>query len=127
MDVHAIRRENLARLAREFGGTAALAAALDRDASQISRYLTSGCRLGSRFARYVETQLTQPYGWMDVSHPNIPAGTALLASAERLVASAPGDAWLNWATQLLDLVCNAPHPSNSGAWPTPSPAPPAND
>ena len=67
MDISAIRRDNLRRLVREYGGQAKLAERVDTDPAYISQILSPRTRadMGNRFARKVEEQLNLPRGWMD--------------------------------------------------------------
>ena len=71
MDIHDIRRHNLQTiLTVRFGGyRAGLAAAIDRQASYISRCLTqiekNRKRIGEEFARHIENKLDLPAGSLD--------------------------------------------------------------
>lgn len=72
MDIHEIRRTNLLMLlaSRFDGNRSALAAAIDRQASYISRCLTTSeknrKRIGEEFARMIEGKLGIKPGWLDV-------------------------------------------------------------
>ncbi|RCS56793.1 hypothetical protein [Parvibium lacunae] len=71
-----IRRANLRELAREYGGIAQLASRLHKSQAQISQWINGskdsktqrprGMRAES--ARWIETQLLKPRGWLDSSH-----------------------------------------------------------
>jgi len=70
-----IRRENLATLAKEVGGVAALSRLLDREESQISQWingspLPSGKKRGMKIetARWIEATTGKPPGWLDIQH-----------------------------------------------------------
>jgi SOS-response transcriptional repressor LexA len=70
-----IRRENMAALAKEVGGVAALAEKLGRTEAQISQWihgslLPSGKRRGMRSetARFIEQRTGKPLGWLDTDH-----------------------------------------------------------
>lgn len=71
MDIHDIRRQNLQKIltVRFQGYRAGLAAALDRQASYISRCLTTieknRKRIGEDFARHIESKLELPPGSLD--------------------------------------------------------------
>lgn len=72
MDVPQIRRDNLQQLVSQYGGVVALAHRIDRDASQISRYLAtngkSSRRIGSKMAAHIEHTLGLPPGWLSTPH-----------------------------------------------------------
>ncbi|MEQ6290516.1 hypothetical protein ACFPAG_07830 [Vogesella sp. GCM10023246] len=72
MDVHQIRRDNLQQLVSQHGGVVALAQRIDRDASQISRYLAAGGKssrhLGHKMAAHIENTLALPTGWLSTPH-----------------------------------------------------------
>ncbi|WP_152681597.1 hypothetical protein [Chromobacterium subtsugae] len=68
MDPFQIRRNNLHLLAKQRGGVVALANALERDSSQISRYLNAVTKIGNKMARHVETTLLLPHGWLTQLH-----------------------------------------------------------
>lgn len=71
-----IRRENLEKLAAEFGGVAGLARKLDRSESQVSQWIrgaahsVTGRKRGmkSETARWIEATTNCPPGWLDISH-----------------------------------------------------------
>lgn len=70
MSIHDIRRRNLQRLlTRDFQGKkSALATAVDRQPSYISRCLSEDRHMkniGEEFARHVERELALPEGWLD--------------------------------------------------------------
>lgn len=71
MDIHDIRRANLANLitTRFAGNQSALATAIDRQASYVSRCLAESGKnqkpIGEKFARHVESCLGLPHGWLD--------------------------------------------------------------
>ena len=74
-----IRRENMAALAKEVGGVAALAEKLERTEAQISQWihgslLPSGKRRGMRSetARFIEQRTGKPPGWLDTDHSVVP-------------------------------------------------------
>lgn len=73
-----IRRENLATLAEEVGGVAALSRILERDEPQISQWingspLPSGKKRGmkSETARWIEATTGKPPGWLDERHDKV--------------------------------------------------------
>lgn len=74
MDIHDIRRANLAALitTRFSGNQSALATAIDRQASYVSRCLAESGKnqkpIGEKFARHVESCLGLPHGWLDTAH-----------------------------------------------------------
>lgn len=74
MDVHQIRRNNLQHLADLHGGVVALAHRIERDPSQISRYLAwpaaNGTRLGDKNAKHIEQTLGLAPGWLSTLHHN---------------------------------------------------------
>ena len=79
MNAFTIRHANLQLLASRYTHKRDLATALQREESQISRYLNSGCRIGHNFARHVEQALALPV-WLDghpaIHHPARPAPAA---------------------------------------------------
>lgn len=76
-----IRRDNLAALAKEFGGVAGLSRKLERSESQISQWIRgaahskTGKQRGMRAitARWVEQITEKPTGWLDINHEDSPA------------------------------------------------------
>lgn len=73
MDIHDIRRANLATLitSRFAGNQSALATAIDRQASYVSRCLADNGKnqkpIGEKFARHIESCLGLPHGWLDTA------------------------------------------------------------
>lgn len=69
VDVHEIRLRNLRGLLKEIAddNQSAFADRLDRPPNLINRYLHRK-KIGAPFARYVETRLRKPGGWMDQDH-----------------------------------------------------------
>lgn len=71
-----IRRDNMAALRDEHGGTAGLAKQLERSESQVSQWILgsahseTGKQRGMRpdSARYIERKCGKPVGWLDVEH-----------------------------------------------------------
>lgn len=70
-----IRRENMAKLAKRFGGNAGLANTLSRSEAQVSQWingslLPSGKKRGMRSetARWIETTTGIHAGWLDTNH-----------------------------------------------------------
>lgn len=71
-----IRAENMRRLATELGGNTQLADRLKRSESQISQWINRSTNYGtgkprgmrSGTARWIESQLNKPHGWLDISH-----------------------------------------------------------
>ncbi|WP_174874192.1 hypothetical protein [Vogesella oryzae] len=67
-----IRRDNLHQLVSQHGGVVALAHRIDRDASQISRYLAttgkSHRHIGNKMAAHIERSLSLPAGWLSTPH-----------------------------------------------------------
>lgn len=66
-EVYSIRLRKARLIAREMGGQKALAAALDRDPSQISSIIgkTPRDRIGDRMARRIEAVSGKSLGWLD--------------------------------------------------------------
>jgi hypothetical protein len=83
-----IRLANLRILAGRYETVLAFAEAIHRDETQLYRYLNDRQAIGDRFARYVETALDLPRGWMDHPHPAATDG-GLLATMEAFVANNP--------------------------------------
>lgn len=71
-----IRRENLADLAEEKGGVAALARLLGRSESQVSQWIRGAAHsatgrprgMKSETARWIEVTTEKPEGWLDIDH-----------------------------------------------------------
>lgn len=71
-----IRAENMRRLATEAGGNTQLAERLKRSESQISQWINRSTNYGtgkprgmrSGTARWIESQLNKPQGWLDRDH-----------------------------------------------------------
>lgn len=92
MDVHLVRRNNLQQLATRYRGVVALAHAIERDPSLISRYLTypspKGTRLGERMTRHIETTLGLERGWLSTHHTeNLPDHPLITAACSYLSTS----------------------------------------
>ena len=74
-----IHRENLQRLADEFGGVRKLAEKLGKSDSQVSQWLNASLNSGTGkprgmrpdTARFIEQQCNKARGWMDESHNQI--------------------------------------------------------
>ncbi|HSY28671.1 MAG TPA: hypothetical protein VK832_14275, partial [Burkholderiaceae bacterium] len=71
-----IHRDNLQRLANEFGGVRKLAEKLGKSDSQVSQWLNASLNSGTGkprgmrpdTARFIEQQCGKARGWMDESH-----------------------------------------------------------
>ncbi len=94
MEISDVRRANLRKLVREYGGQAKLGDRIDTDPAYISQLLSPRTRadMGNRFARKVEARLNLPRGWMDQPQEpdpeiNDPSATyRTLAQGQTLVA-----------------------------------------
>ncbi|QFT55603.1 hypothetical protein FIU95_13695 [Microbulbifer sp. THAF38] len=77
MDIRTIRRENARRIAREMGGVAALARALETPNSGVSQVIGKNPRrnIGDSMARRIESAGGYHYGWLDAYHGNEQAKT----------------------------------------------------
>ncbi|MBI3143802.1 MAG: hypothetical protein HYZ18_00745 [Pseudogulbenkiania sp.] len=105
MDIFAIRHANLVALAARYPSRRDLAVAVDRDESQISRYLTHGGRIGHQFARHVEACLDLPAGWMDSSRtPQHIDPEPLRHSLQRFIDSGPDPRLADTIACLLSLL-----------------------
>ncbi|KUM04242.1 hypothetical protein KIF53_09540 [Chromobacterium subtsugae] len=105
MDIFAIRQRNLTTLAGNYESQQAFATALDRDESQISRYLRGRCRIGHNFARHIEQSLPLPNGWMDITHPPQQLDPSPLRdSLEQFIRSSPSPALAATIASLLNLL-----------------------
>lgn len=80
-----IRRENVRRLAKKWGGNNAFAARIGRDASQVSRLIgdNASVNIGTRVARDIERSLNLPTGYLDSEHVEM-SETAQPAAAQEL-------------------------------------------
>ena len=90
MDVHLVRQRNLQQLTTRYGGVVALAHAIERDPSQISRYLAfpHGTRLGEKMTRHIENTLGLPSGWLSTHHTdNLPDHPLITAACSYLSTS----------------------------------------
>ena len=71
-----LRAENLARLAAEYGSSAALATLLGKSESQISQWITRPVNsstgkpraMKSATARWIEETCKKPTGWLEIDH-----------------------------------------------------------
>lgn len=107
MDTFAVRLANLTALATRYPMRRDLASALDRDESQLSRYLGGGCRIGHNFARHVEARLTLPHGWMDTTHTHQPFNPLpLQQSLQRFIDSSPDQQLADTIANLLTLIAD---------------------
>lgn len=74
MDVYQTRRDNLQLLVGQHGGVVALAQKLERDSSQISRYIAwpapNSRRIGETMASHIEKTLGLYPGWLSSLHSN---------------------------------------------------------
>ncbi|MEN7429672.1 hypothetical protein VA599_02875 [Chromobacterium sp. TRC.1.1.SA] len=106
MDIVSIRRQNLTTLAGHYPSRQALAQALDREESQVSRYLRGRCNIGNKFARHVEKQLNLAAGWMDTTHhtPTPLNPEPLRDSLEQFIRSSPSPALAATIASLLNLL-----------------------
>lgn len=105
MDIFAIRRQNLTLLAGNYDSQQALATALDRDESQISRYARGRGRIGHQFARHIEKSLQLANGWMDIIHtPSRLDPNPLRDSLEQFISSSPSPALAATIANLLTLL-----------------------
>lgn len=105
MDTFATRVKNLKTLADRYPMRRDLAAALDRDESQLSRYLNESCRIGHQFARHVESRLGLAHGWMDNAHPYPPLDTTgLQHSLQRFIDTNPDPELADTIARLLTLI-----------------------
>lgn len=70
MDIKTIRRDNARRVAKEMGGPAALARALDMPNSGISQIIGKNPRrnIGDTMARRIEDAGGYHHGWLDTFH-----------------------------------------------------------
>ncbi|MGC0151908.1 hypothetical protein ACPRNU_05555 [Chromobacterium vaccinii] len=106
MDIFAIRRQNLMALAGNYQSQQAFATTLDRDESQLSRYLRGKGGIGHQFARHIEKSLGLPNGWMDTIHR--PGGAIdpdpLRDSLEQFISSSPSPALAATIANLLTLL-----------------------
>lgn len=78
MDIKTIRRENARRIAKEAGGQAALARALEMPNPGISQIIGKNPRrnIGDTMARRIEDAGDYHHGWLDTYHGNEQAKTA---------------------------------------------------
>ncbi|POB00146.1 hypothetical protein C2134_02845 [Chromobacterium sinusclupearum] len=106
MDIFAIRRQNLTTLAGNYPSQQAFATALDRDESQLSRYLRGRGRMGHQFARHIEKSLGLASGWMDSPHPapNQADPGRLRDNLEHFINSSPSPALAATIANLLFLL-----------------------
>lgn len=83
LDLATARRDNLKRVldSRFSGSYAELARALHRSTSQIYDMMTGGKSFGPKIARYIESTLQLPTGYLDEPHELAPA---LLRSGRRI-------------------------------------------
>lgn len=102
MDAFTLRLHNLEQLATRYASRRDFAAALQRDESQLSRYLTGGCRIGHQFARHIEQCLALPGGWMDQAHAT--DGHTLQTALDDFLASAPDPQLADTIATLLALL-----------------------
>ncbi|WGI23659.1 S24 family peptidase [Halomonas alkaliantarctica] len=131
MEITDLRRENLKRIldARFNGKRAALADAIDREASYISRCLSDKAhrkKIGEEFARHIESRLNLPSRWLDQESPNTkdsqlsPAGgIENIDIAPTMAGMSPEIGWAQagaW-TEVCDIEINPekyhPRPSNA--------------
>lgn len=107
MDIFAIRHANLVALAARYPSRRELAAAVDRDESQISRYLNQGGRIGHKFARHVERCLNLPNGRMDIPHQFVNVDPEPLKhSLQRFIDSGPDQRLADTIAYLLSLLAD---------------------
>lgn len=86
-----IRRDNMAALRDEHGGTAGLAKQLERSESQVSQWIhgsahsETGKQRGMRpdSARYIERKCGKPVGWLDVEHVGVLPNIIEISSAKK--------------------------------------------
>jgi hypothetical protein len=85
MDSKEIRHANLLALIKEHGSAAALARAIETDATYVTniKNRVNGRAMGDDLARRMEEKLGKPRGWMDVLHAEETAGGAQLLEAYR--------------------------------------------
>lgn len=105
MNAFTIRHANLQLLASRYTHKRDLAIALQREESQISRYLNKGCRIGHTFARHVEHALALPAGWMDTPQCTTPLDPhPLLHSVQRFIDTNPDPELAATIARLLTLL-----------------------
>lgn len=91
-----IRRENLATLIKEQGGTSALGRAIETNPSYISQIMSEKNPgvVGERFARHIERGLNLETGWMDTDHADGTASGAPVATDADIRALAQGEKFM---------------------------------
>lgn len=108
MDVYLVRQHNLQQLATRHGGVVALAHALERDPSLISRYLAypslKGTRLGEKMTRHIEQTLILPTGWLSTHHTDNLPDHPLLTAACSYLSTSPDPRVADILTALLTAL-----------------------
>lgn len=108
MTIHHRRRDNLQLLVTRHGSVQALAEALDRAPSQLSRCLSwpagsNSRRIGDRLAAHITCTLGLPAGWMDrPQHPT--QQHPLIDAACRYIETAPDHQLTAIITALLTTL-----------------------
>lgn len=92
MELHEIRRENLALLIKRFGSQAKLAELIGIEPPFISQINTGIRNMGERFARDIEQKLNLPHGAMD--QPGLEQGSARDLATLQAIISEVFDAWV---------------------------------
>lgn len=92
MTPHQIRRDNLQRLAEQHGGVVALAHRIERDSSQISRWLAwpgpTSRAISTKMATHIERALGLSPGWLSTPHAdNLPRHPLVTAACQYLNTS----------------------------------------
>lgn len=97
MDIQQLRRDNLQTLTEQHGGVVALASRIERDPSQISRWLAwpaAGSRsISNQLAAHIEQQLKLPARWLStLHHPTTDPQHPLLDAACQYLSTSPDPA-----------------------------------
>lgn len=131
MEISDLRRQNLRRIldTRFNGKKSALAEAIDREASYISRCLSDKAhrkKIGEDFARHIEAKLSLARGWLDQeahveesSNPDSKSAGSNISSAPSMAGMSPEIGWAQagaW-TEVCDVELNPdryhPRPANA--------------
>ena len=112
MDIHDLRRQNLALLIRDrFGNNQSrFAAAIQKKPDYISRCLSENKhrkRIGEDLAREIEAAIDQlPRGWLDIDRTTLPTPAATPQIETRPVYEVQGRQLTAREDIILDLVCS---------------------
>ncbi|MCP1289844.1 hypothetical protein NK214_06525 [Chromobacterium sp. S0633] len=108
MSPHEIRRDNLRRLTDQLGGVAALAHRIERDQSQVSRWLawpTPNSRaISTKMATHIEHALGLTMGWLSTLHADKLPEHPLINAACQYLNTSPDPAIADILAQLLEAL-----------------------